>query len=115
MPAAACTNPVALDLSKDNGRVSFRVELTHDGVSTPPNCDGTVSGVFWNNQSPNTWYGHLAASRLGPAVYRIDPGAVGSVVTRSILHSAGLDNRSDVNDNLDLNRVAPQAGERLLN
>lgn len=115
MPAAFCTNPIQLDLGKDNQRVSFRVELAWDGTSVPPNCDGTVSGIFWGSTSPNTWWAHLPAAKGGPAVYRIDPGASGSVTSRTVLHAGGFDTRADVSDNLDLNQVPPQPGERLLN
>lgn len=115
MPAASCTDPVVFDLSKDNGLCQFTVELTHDGVSTPPNCDGQVSAVRWNNTGQKTWYAHLPNTRLGPAVYRIEPGASGSETRRNVLRQGGLEDRSDVEDNLDLNETPPQPGERLLN
>lgn len=115
MPASACTNPVVLDLGKDNGRVQFRVELVWDGTSVPPNCDGTVSRVSWNNTGLDTWYAHIANTKLGPAVYTIVPGNLGSVTDRNVLHAGGLDTRSDLTAGLDLNRVPPQQGERLLN
>lgn len=117
MPATSCTNPVVFDFSKDNGLCQFVVELTHDGVSTPPNCNGTVSRVRWNNTGQKTFYGHLPNTRLGAAVYQIVPGDSGNVANRTILHAAGLDDRSDITGTggLDLNETPPQAGERLLN
>lgn len=120
MPAANCTNPVVFDFMHDPdpvtgvARVQLRVELTWDGTSTPPNCDGTVSRIFGGNSGPNTWYGHLPSAKGGPAVYRIDPGASGQITARGTLHNLGLDSRSDV-EAIDLNQVPPQAGERLLN
>jgi hypothetical protein len=117
MPATSCTNPVLFDLSRNNGQCQFVVELTWDGTSTPPNCNGVVSRVRWNNTGQKTYYAHLPDTRLGPAVYQIVPGDVGNVVSRSLLHSAGLDDRSDITGvgGLDLNDIPPQAGERLLN
>jgi hypothetical protein len=118
MPAAACTNPVLFDFTRDNGLCQFVVELTHDGVSTPPNCNGTVSRVRWNNTGQKTFYGHLPNTRLGPAVYQIVPGDSGNITNRTILHAAGLDDRSDLlggASGLDLNETPPQPGERLLN
>lgn len=116
MPASVCPPTINYDLSKDNQRCRFLVELTWDGTSTPATgCDGTVSRVSWSNTGQKTYYAHLPFTRQGPAVYQIVPGSSGEVTTRSILHAAGLDNASDVHDNLDLNLVPPQAGERLLN
>jgi hypothetical protein len=77
MPATVCTNPITFDLSKDDQRCQFLVELIWNGTTTPPNCDGTVSRVSWNNTGDRTWYAHLPATRLGPAVYQIVPGRVG--------------------------------------
>lgn len=115
MPATTCTNPIVFNLSKDDQKCRFIVELTWDGTSVPPSCQGVVSAVRWNNQSARPFYAHLPSSRVGPAVYQILPGDVGQVTTRAILHAAGLDDRSDVDVNLDLNEIPPQAGERLLN
>lgn len=117
MPATSCTNPIVFDLARDEGRCQFVVELTHDGVSTPPNCDGTVSRVRFNNTGNKTWYAHLPSSRGGPAVYQIVPGDSRNVTSRPVLHAAGLDDRSDVlgASGLVLDDTPPQAGERLLN
>lgn len=117
MPATSCTNPILFDLAQDNGRCQFTVELVHDGVSTPPNCNGTVSRVRWNNTGQRTFYARLPSTRLGPAVYQIPPGDTGNVTSRGVLHAAGLDDRSDVlgANGLGLSELPPQAGERLLN
>lgn len=117
MPATSCTNPVQFDLSQDNGQCRFLVELAWDGVSVPPNCDGVVSRVLWNNTGQKTYYARLPSTRLGPAVYQIVPGDSGSVTSRSILHAGGLDDRSDVlgANGVGLSLLPPQAGERLLN
>jgi len=118
MPALVCTNPIQIDLSKDNGRCRFLVELAWDGVSTPTTgCDGVVSRVFFDNtQGSKTFYAHLFQTKIGPAVYRIDPGATRNITSRAVLHAAGLDDRSDIlGEGLDLNEVPPGAGETLLN
>lgn len=117
MPAAACTNPILFDLSKDEGRCEFVVELTHNGTSIPPNCDGVVSRVRWSNTGQRTFYAHLSDTKVGPAVYQIAPGSTGDITSRTILHAAGLDSRVDIvgSGGLDLNDTPPQAGERLLN
>jgi hypothetical protein len=122
MPATVCSNPILFDFTR--GLCRFVVEVAHDGVSTPPNCNGTVSRVWWNNTGQRTYYAHLPNTRLGPAVYQIRPGSTsdeiepGGITTRSTLHAAGLDDRSDLlggASGLDLNETPPQAGERLLN
>jgi hypothetical protein len=119
VPATNCTNPVQFDFSRDNQLCQFLVELTWDGTSTPPNCDGTVSRVVWNNTGSKTWYAHLPGAKGGPAVYRIDPGSTGEVTSRATLHAAGLDTRADLyntgTDGMGLNEIPPQANERLVN
>jgi hypothetical protein len=117
VPATTCTNPITFDLSKDNGACQFLVELAWNGTSTPPNCDGAVSRVFWHNTGQRTWYAHLPSTRLGPAVYQIVPGATGEVTQRNTLRQVGLQDRSDIlgADGLDLNETPTQPGERLLN
>src|SRR3954471_21526759 len=98
MPAAACTNPVQFDFSQgDHGECRFLVELTWDGVSTPPNCNGVVSRVRFSNTHPTkTFYARLPATRGGPRVYQIVPGDSQDITQRSVLHLAGLDDRSDL-------------------
>jgi hypothetical protein len=124
MPPASCSNPIPFDFTKDNGLCQFVIEMAWDGVSVPATgCNGVVSLVRWNNKGQKTFYAHLPNTRLGPAVYRISPGSTsdeiekGGITTRSILHAAGLDDRSDIlgPGAFDLNETPPQAGERLLN
>jgi hypothetical protein len=119
MPATSCTNPVQFDLRQGpHGECQFVVELAWDGVSTPPNCNGVVSRVFFNNTHPTqTFYAHLPDTRMGKAVYQIVPGDSRNITNRAILHAAGLDDRSDVLSatGLYVNTTPPAADEILIN
>ena len=119
MPAANCTNPIQSVIAKDNGRCTFTIQAAWDGVSVPPFCEGTPNRVFWENTGTKTFYAHLIDTRLGPAVYRIDPAggpsSSGDITSRPLLSAAGLDSMEDVRMGFDLTEQPPQPGERLLN
>lgn len=115
MPAANCTDPVVIDESVDNGRVRVIVQLKWDGTSTPPNCDGTINAIVWNNTGPNTWYAHFPAATKGPCCYRVDPGTSGTETRAAVFSAGGLSNRQSIFDNFDVNQNPPAQGERLLN
>lgn len=95
MPAAFCndTQPYAFTV---NGECDFFIDWTHDGVSVPPNCNGSVDSIRWANRSNRTYYAHLPATRNGPFTQSIPPGANGSETRRGVLNAAGLQALSDV-------------------
>lgn len=95
MPAQFCDDTRPYTFTVD-GVCDFFFDWTHDGTSVPPNCDGPITSIRWNNRSTRTYYAHLPDTRKGPYTQTIPPGSNGTESRKSTLTAAGLETLSDL-------------------
>jgi hypothetical protein len=118
MPAANCddTHPYAFTV---NGECDFNIGWTWDGASTPPNCQGTVQSITWENRSATTTYNaHVAGTSIGSICVIIPPagqaGSSGTEANKTRLRQAGLQTIADIRGDLSVSTVPPQPGETII-
>ena len=111
MPAASCDDTFPMAFALDSGTCEVHIEWTHDGVSVPPTCAGSIDGVSWNNQSATkTYYAHLGSTKRGKSCRVIAPGDVGNERRKGVLSNLGLTAISDLAD-FWLNEIPPAGDE----